>query len=148
VTVSDGTLTACDTFNVNVTATAIQTWRLQYFGVANNTGNAADLSDPDKDSISNVVEFALNTDPTESDSLPLSVALEGTDLTLTYTRRKAALSDVTFTCLWANSPDGPWSSTGVSEQILNDDGTLQQVKARVLINGATQKFFRLRITRR
>src|SRR6266511_1617144 len=60
VTVSDGTLTANDTFNVNVTATALQTWRLQYFGVADNIGNAADLSDPDKDGLSNVLEFALN----------------------------------------------------------------------------------------
>jgi hypothetical protein len=145
--VSDGTLTTSDTFNVNVTATPIQAWRLQYFGTADSTGNAADLADPDKDNISNLIEFALNTDPTKSGSLPTSVACEGADLTLTYTRRKSALGEVAFSTLWANAPDGPWNATGVSEQILSDDGTLQQVKARVLINGALQKFFRLRITR-
>jgi endo-1,4-beta-D-glucanase Y len=147
VTVSDGTLTTSDTFNVSVTATAIQTWRLQYFGIADSTGTAADLSDPDNDNVSNLVEFALNTDPTKPGFLPMSVAREGTDLTLTYTRRKAALGEVIFTTLWANAPNGPWSATGVSEQILSDDGTLQVVKARVLINGALQKFFCLQVTR-
>jgi endoglucanase len=147
VTVSDGTLTASDTFSVSVTATPFQSWRLQYFGTADSTGNAADLADPDNDKLSNLIEFALNTDPTKSGFLPMSVAREGTDLTLTYTRRKAALGEVVFTTLWANAPNGPWSATGVSEQILSDDGTLQQVKARVLINGALQKFFRLQVTR-
>jgi endo-1,4-beta-D-glucanase Y len=147
VTVSDGTLTTSNTFDLSVTATPIQAWRLQYFGTADSTGNAADLADPDRDNISNLIEFALNTDPTKSGSLPTSVAREGADLTLTYSRRKSALGEVAFSTLWANAPDGPWNATGVSEQILSDDGTLQQVKARVLINGALQKFFRLRITR-
>jgi hypothetical protein len=147
VTVSDGTLTASDTFSVSVIATPLQSWRLQYFGTADSTGTAADLSDPDNDNLSNLVEFALNTDPTKSGFLAMSVAREGTDLTLTYTRRKEALGEVVFTTLWANAPNGPWNATGVTEQILSDDGTLQQVKARVLINGVLQKFFRLQVTR-
>lgn len=147
VTVSDGTLITSDTFNVDVTATPLQAWRLQYFGVADNTGNAADLADPDKDGLSNVGEFALNSDPTTSGVPPMGVARVGTDLTLTYTRRKTALGEITTTPLCANAPNGPWSSTGITQQILNDNGTLQQVKARVFINGATQKFFRLQITR-
>ena len=147
VTVSDGTLTASDTFTVEVTATPLQAWRLQYFGLAGNTGNAADLADPDKDGLANIAEFTLNSDPTTSGLLPLNVAREGNDLTLTYTRRKSALGEITISPLSANAPNGPWSSTGVTEQILNDNGILQQVKARVPINGALQKFFRLQFTR-
>jgi hypothetical protein len=147
VTVGDGALTASDTFNVTVTATPSQSWRLQYFGTPDNTGNAADLADPDKDGCANLTEFALNTDPTKANSWPLTVAREGTDLTLTYTRRKAALSEVTFTCLWANAAGGPWDSSGVTQQVLSDNGTLQQIKARVLINASAQKFLRLQIVR-
>jgi GH18 family chitinase len=147
VTVGDGALTASDTFNVTVTATPSQSWRLQYFGTPDNTGNAADLADPDKDGCANLTEFALNTDPTKANSWPITLAREGTDLTLTYTRRKAALSELTFTCLWANAAGGPWDSSGVTQQILGDNGTLQQIKARVLINGSAQKFLRLQIVR-
>jgi chitinase len=147
VSVGDGALTASDTFNVAVTATPSQSWRLQYFGTPDNTGNAADLADPDKDGCANLTEFALNSDPTKANSWPINVACEGTDLTLTYTRRKAALSELTFTCLWANAAVGPWDSSGVTQQVLSDNGTHQQIKARVLINGSAQKFLRLQIVR-
>ena len=43
------------------------TWRLQYLGSYKNEGTAADLADPDLDSLPNLFEYFLGTSPTNSD---------------------------------------------------------------------------------
>ena len=45
--------------------TAADTWRMEYFGDAANTGDAADNADPDKDGLVNLLERAFNLDPTQ-----------------------------------------------------------------------------------
>jgi hypothetical protein len=88
LTVSDGQLSANDTIALAVTATPKQSWRLQNFGTANDTGNAADLADPDIDGLANLVEFALNLDPNKATPIPFTLAREGGDFTLMYTRER------------------------------------------------------------
>ena len=147
VTVSDGALSASDSFNLEVTATATQLWRLQYFGIADNAGNAADLFDFDKDGLINLLEQALHANPTVAAAGVLPVcAIEGANLTLNYTRSKAALTEMAFAVEWAGAPGGAWSSSGVAENILSDNGAVQQVKASVALSG-TKKFLHLRVTR-
>ena len=156
VNVSDGTAVVSDTFVLTVTATMTaafnnqpsQDWRMQFFGTSLNSGDAADLADPDHDGIANLAEFALSSDPTQADAVATDISHEGSDLTLTYTRRDASLAEVTVKCLWAENANGPWSNDGVTEEVLSDDGTVQAVKARFPINGASQKLLRLEITRR
>ena len=67
----------------------------------------------------------------------------------TYTRAKAALTEITFQVEYAPGPAGPWSSGGVTENVLTDDGTVQSVKA--LIPGAAASggklFAHLRVAR-
>jgi hypothetical protein len=147
VTVSDGTLSASDTFTVNVTGTPSQTWRFQNFATTANSGIAADMADPDKDGVVNLLEQALATDPNSASFVGMPVvAIEGGNLTLTYTRNKSAMAELNFAAEWANSAGRTWSTSGVSEAILNDNGSVQHVKAAVAISNA-QKFMRLRITR-
>ncbi len=132
------------------------TWRNAKFGTYANTGNAADGADPDLDGLSNLVEYALGGTPigaapgdAASDQTKLPVAaLEGTNLTLTYTRVKAAVTEGwLFIIEISDNVDGPWSATGASETILGDDGILQQVKASIPLPGAgdPRDFARLRI---
>ena len=127
--------------------TNLQTWRLIHFGTTDDLGNAADTADPDNDGTRNLLEFFLNGNPNVSATTILPViAREGNDLTLTYTRNKAALTQVTFAVKSAAAPDGPWSVSGISEIILSDDGTVQQVKATTPITGSEQ-FLHLEVSR-
>jgi len=66
--------------------TAMQSWRQLHFGTTENTGNAANTFDFDKDSIPNLVEFAFGLDPTSaaSSSLPQPVR-SGSELVLSFT---------------------------------------------------------------
>lgn len=90
-------------------------WRYAYFGTETNSGNAADLADPDGDKIPNLLEYALGLSPTTANtpaSLPSSRSQSITGapyLTFTFTRRKAA-TDVQFFIEVANDPAGSWSS--------------------------------------
>ena len=55
----------------------------------------------------------------------------GSILEFTYTRSIAALHDgAAFIVEWRDDPAaGAWSSTGVTGQFLNDNGTLQTIRA-------------------
>ncbi len=48
-----------------ITLTAQEAWRLTYFGITTNTGNAADTADPDGDGNNNRFEFVAGLVPTD-----------------------------------------------------------------------------------
>jgi hypothetical protein len=53
-----------ETFFLRATTFSEQeTWRLQYFGAAENNGEAADTADPDGDGIKNLIEYAFGLSP-------------------------------------------------------------------------------------
>ena len=128
----------------------MDSWRLANFGTASNTAAAADGADPDGDVIPNLAEYFLNLNPNAPNSgttLPLVASANGgANLTFTYTRLKSALSEVTYAVEWSDTLSS-WSTSGVTEQILSDDGTLQQVQASILTNGAPRRFVHLKLTR-
>ncbi len=66
------------------TTTAIQAWRQSNFGTTSNTGNAANTADPDNDGQSNLLEYALGTNPNTAGALPVTVARSGNFLTLAF----------------------------------------------------------------
>ncbi len=72
ITVSDGTLTASDTFLLAVTGTAQETWRFANFGTTANTGNAADLADANSDGELNLLEYATVQNPNAASLRTLS----------------------------------------------------------------------------
>jgi len=127
------------------TATALQAWRQQYFGTQQNTGTAADISDPDGDGTVNFLEFAMLTDPLAATQLPIGLALIGTNLEFTYSRSKAALGEVTYAVQWSDSlVAGSWSTAGVTDVMQSDNGTVQQFKA-TLPAGNQSRFVHLHI---
>ena len=135
---------------VNLTWTPfapIVVWRNLQFGA--NAGNAAisgDFVDVEKDSLVNLMEYALGLNPNvfNAGGVPHGV-IKGTYLTVTYTRAKGA-TDITLRAVWAAGLSG-WSATGITEDILSDDGVIQTVKAKALIAPDTKKFLRLEVTR-
>ncbi len=125
-----------------------ENWRQQHFGTTTNTGNAANTFDPNNDGESNLLEFATGQNPNAATLTTTGVVRSGATLDFTYTRSLAAMADgVTFTVEWSDTlAAGSWSSEGVTEQILSDNGTLQRVKASVAA-GTLRRFVHLKAIR-
>jgi sugar lactone lactonase YvrE len=124
-----------------------QGWRQTYFGSSANEGNAADTFDHDGDGIVNLLEWATGLNPITSSTLPASSTMNGADLEFHYTRLVAAIAaGAIFTVEWNDtlSPLG-WSSAGVVETILSNNGTTQQVKATLPAGSSGKRFVRLRV---
>ncbi|MCE9608825.1 MAG: autotransporter-associated beta strand repeat-containing protein [Chthoniobacter sp.] len=130
------------------TATAQQAWRFTYFGTVQNIGTAADTFDGNGDDESNLMEFATGQNPTAATSATPALVKNGATLELTYTRSLAAMADgVAFTPEWRDDLiTGAWSSAGVMEQILTDNGTTQTVRASVAV-GAGSRFLHLKLSK-
>jgi autotransporter-associated beta strand protein len=129
-------------------ATAQESWRYQYFGTIANSGTAADTFDANGDGEQNLMEFATGQDPHAATLTTTSIAKNGATLEFTYTRAHAALDDgVSFTAEHSDTlAPGAWSSEGVTELLLSDNGTIQTVLASVAA-GTGKRFLRLRVTK-
>jgi len=149
LTVSDGTLTASDTFLLTVTGSALETWRFANFGTTANTGNSADTADPDGDGWTNAEEYVLGSNPMSADgSSPLTAARTASNLTLTFTAAQATGSgyagvtrfyDVETTTDLANAA----SWTGVSGYT-NITGANQSVTVTQPLTGGP-RVYRLKV---
>lgn len=64
-----------------------------------------------------------------------------------YQRATAAVLDgLTFSVEWSDTLDpGSWSSVNVSESILSDDGTVQEILATIPAGAARRWFVKLRV---
>ena len=159
-------------FTVTVTPlTPVQSWREQYFGTTANTGNAADSADADGDGITNVMEFAFGTDPTNGASGPAalqysgtfggggSIALVGQPVTMFESAgsgidfralfvRRANYATVGLTYTVEFSADlTTWAASSTTPTALATDGTLQIVSVPyvLFVGGKKARFFRVRV---
>jgi len=130
------------------TLSLLQNWRQQYFGTTANSGTTADAADFDNDGIPNLIEWACNLNPTTRSVLPATVTANGTVFSYTYSRSTAAANaGASFIVEWSNTlVAGSWSSSGVVQAVLSDDGTTQQVQAVIPITTETAKFVHLSVT--
>ena len=71
----------------------------------------------------------------------------GAVLEYSYQRAKAAVLDgLLFTVEWSDTLlPGSWSSVEVSESILSDDGTVQEIMATLPAGAADRRFVRMRV---
>ena len=127
------------------TLTLQQGWRQQYFGITGNSGDAADDFDYDKDGLANLIEWACNLNPTTPSVLSTPLERIGATIEYTYTRSVAAVNaGAIFTVEWSDTLlGGSWSGTGVTQQILSDNGTVQQVKATLPTGSNDRRFVHL-----
>ncbi len=139
-------LSAPSTFT---TPTVLQNWRQTFFGTTQGTDHAADNADPDGDGVPNLIEFATGKNPTiaQNASPPATPSVNSGALEYTYSRSLDALnSGTTFTVEWNDTLNPTqWSSTGVSETLLSDNGLLQQVKATLPTSSTGRRFVRLNV---
>ena len=126
---------------------AQESWRQQYFGTTSNTGNAADTFDFDKDGLPNLLEWAAGLIPTTSSFLSTPMARNGSTLEFIYTRSIAAVNaGAGFTVEWSDDlPALSWSSAGVTQTEVTNNGTLQQMKATLPAGSLGRRFVRLRV---
>lgn len=119
---------------------ALQTWRQEKFGSADNTGRGSDQADPDGDGLANLLEYALGGDPINAASAPQPVAsISESRLQLTFRRSR---EDVIYTVEGSSTlaPDSwvpvPFTLSAVGELSTATDN--EPIPAR--------RFLRLRIT--
>ncbi len=110
------------------------------YGVTDPTG------DLDADGICNLLEYALHANPIAADTTQLpTVAIEGSDLTLTYFKVTTA-ADIQYS-VEQSSDLLTWTTANPTNEVAATIGNVQTIKARVALNGANRLFLRLRITR-
>ncbi len=149
VTVSDGTLTAMDTFILTVTGTGLETWRFANFGTTANTGNSADLADANNDGEINLLEYATAQNPNATSRVVISAIRTASAVEITYTRSKTALTGgVIFAIEWSDTlAPNSWAAAGVTQTILSDNGTVQSIKATIPAGPTIPvRFARLKVT--
>jgi hypothetical protein len=109
-------------------------------------GNVSDpAADLDGDSYDNFFEYSTGSDPAVPNQGATPLTFDSTSLYLTYTR-PAAVTEVTYAVEWADTIGSTWSSTGVTQQILSDDGITRTIRATLPKGAATQRFVRLKVS--
>jgi hyaluronate lyase len=129
--------------------TALQTWRNTHFGTMANSGSAADTFDANGDGELNLLEFATGQNPIIPTFVTLSTIRNPSAVEVTYSRSNAALNGgMIFRVEWSDTLDpGSWSTAGVTQSILTDNGTLQSIKATVpALLTVERRFARLKVT--
>jgi hypothetical protein len=135
---------------VSLALTPRATWRQTWFGTAQNAGMAADSADPANDGIINIIAYAFGLNPLIQNSNPISFAVVGHHLTVTFKRPHPAPTDISYTPQVANDlTSGVWNSgpTYTSQTVTdNGDGTETVVVTdNTAIGSASAHFLRILI---
>lgn len=138
---------------VNPLPDALQTWRLQWFGMAENTGDAANLAAPARDGIPNLLKLATGDgmiNPRVPGIEPGEIALDepGEFLEFTYSRNKAAVAGgVAFAVAWSDTlVTENWSNDGMLVTRIEDQGATERVTVTFPRGKADRRFVRLEVT--
>ncbi|MFM2166121.1 MAG: hypothetical protein RIS79_492, partial [Verrucomicrobiota bacterium] len=103
-----------------------------------------DLADPDGDGVTNLLEYATARNPWSNDASPVGAAWLSGMLEFIYTRNKAA-TDLSYTVEWSDDL-ATWSAAGVTQSVLTDSATTQEIKALVPAT-VGRRFVRLNVVR-
>jgi hypothetical protein len=122
------------------TLTALEAWRLQYFGITTNTGDAADNFDFDNDGPVNLLEFAFGLNPKLGTSLQVPQAQQvANDFVISFTQ-PAGVGGITYGAEWSTT------LAPLDWHAIPDTGLAPQHTFSVPANGNTKLFMRLGVT--
>jgi hypothetical protein len=125
-----------ETFRADVNSDGV----VNFLDVAMIAGAAGESAGP-----SHLLRYALGLDLSSGNGSGFpSPSIEGTDLTLSYTRVLGA-TDVSSRAVWSNDL-ASWSTQGIVTEVVSDDGRVQHLKARIPLNGAPKKYMRLEVS--
>lgn len=120
--------------------TSVETWRQTNFGSSLNTGNGADLADPDRDGLENLIEFAFGLLPNSPDAGMLPVwTPSGNNIVLNFTAPVGA-TGITYAA--EQSP----SLSADSWTPIPNSSVPPNYSFSVPSTGANRRFVRLRVT--
>ena len=94
---------------------------------------------------SNLQKYAFQLDPhvNSRDGLPFP-GFNDDSFTITYTKVLAA-TDLVYTVQWSTDLL-TWSSAGITEEVISDDGVTQLVRASASIGTGERMFLRISLT--
>ncbi|MGJ8653865.1 MAG: carbohydrate-binding protein [Opitutaceae bacterium] len=129
--------------STEITATAltpIEAWRQESFGDPANTGNGADMANPDTDSLVNLLEFAFGTDPNVNDAVALTVNEVGGTFTLGTPVVDIDFSPLSVQARFIRRVDHASSGITYTAQFSNELSTWEDVdgSTAVQINGVLE----------
>ncbi|MGD9417440.1 MAG: putative Ig domain-containing protein [Verrucomicrobiota bacterium JB025] len=108
------------------------------------TNGAANI-DADDDGNPNLIEFALNSDPSDPASRPLMLLEQDAgNVSITYEKSKSADSAVA-TAEWSDNLTD-WFTTDIIETEVEENPTSATIKAQVSKDGRNARFLRIKVT--
>jgi hypothetical protein len=124
------------------THTLLEDWRNHHFETISNSGPASDLADPDNDGMSNMLEYALNSDPSSAYSRSeLVPSVIGDRWMVTFTR--IADPSITYSLQASGdlSQNTPWQTIWSSVGAQNTNGTIT-----IDVTSHPRRFLRLSVS--
>ncbi len=89
--------------------TSVTAWRHVHFGTTENIGDAANTFDPDNDGLTNLLEYALGSDPKSANTSAVPQIVQSKDrLTIAFNRNADALDVVTSVWATDDLAAGTW----------------------------------------
>ena len=119
-------------------------WQAIHWPGVNDPEVTAADRDPDADGLQNLMEWALLLDPVKPDPTPVAFAREAGGLDFTYTRRKAAPDEATFTVEWSDTLAAPWTPAA-SDPPVSLDATRESVRTAIPAGPNGRRFVRLKV---
>jgi ELWxxDGT repeat protein len=157
--------TACSslgTFSTLTTLNQAESWRNNAFGSPQNFGDAADLADPDKDGISNLLERAFNLSPVQA-GVPILASGTGTaglprvqtttgpggvtGLSVQYVRLKASTNPgIIYLPEFSSNLSAFWSAASGLESVESIDSNWERVTIQDNSTGQRARFGRVKVS--
>lgn len=127
-----------------VPPTPFEIWSGVVFTGAPQGTDVSETGDPDRDGVSNELEYLLGTDPLAADSAIKMILVEPRLMSFDYTRRK--VDGFSIYAQWsAGLATEDWGITGLKEEVTADDGEVETVRGTVPVGlDEEKKFIRIR----
>ena len=132
--------------------TPFEEWKQTMFSPhqLSNSDIVGDLSDPDQDKITNLIEYALRLNPLQATVTGITIEADADPLEITFSRARNA-SDITYRVEASNNLESDWNQIWTSDSVAYGGGEneteLITIKDNFPLSTFSRRFLRLRITK-